>query len=152
MKKLIERQQFSENLKAFNLYEQLGRLLNALEEKKLTTETVDLINQEIEHLNSISHIDKHFVKSIKEKENRIIKLLEKRHKVVPKNYYRKLWMILGMSAFGIPMGVAFGLSLGNMGLLGIGLPIGMAVGAGVGSSMDKKALNEGRQLDFEAKY
>ena len=142
MKKLIERQQFSENLKAFNLYEQLGRLLNALEEKKLTTETVDLINQEIEHLNSISHIDKHFVKSIKEKENRIIKLLEKRHKVVPKNYYRKLWMILGMSAFGIPMGVAFGLSLGNMGLLGIGLPIGMAVGAGVGSSMDKKALNE----------
>jgi hypothetical protein len=152
MKKLIERQQVSENLKALNLYQQLGRLLKALEEKKLTSETVDLIDKEIEHLNSITHVDKHFAKSIKEKENIIIKLLEKRHKVVPKNYYRKLWMILGMSAFGIPMGVAFGISLGNMGLLGIGLPIGMAVGVGVGSMMDKKAISEGRQLDFEAKY
>jgi hypothetical protein len=36
-------------------------------------------------------------------------------------------MVLGMSAFGIPMGVAFGLSMGNIGLLGIGLPIGMGV-------------------------
>jgi hypothetical protein len=50
------------------------------------------------------------------------------------------------------MGVAFGISLGNLGLLGLGLPIGMAVGVGVGSMMDKKALQEGRQLDFEVKY
>ena len=49
------------------------------------------------------------------------------------------------------MGVPFGLSIGNLGMLGIGLPIGMAIGVGVGSSMDKKAFNEGRQLDFEVK-
>ena len=60
-------------------------------------------------------------------------------------------MVLGMSAFGIPMGVLFGLSIGNMGMLGIGLPIGMAIGVGLGSSMDKKAYNEGRQLDFVVK-
>jgi hypothetical protein len=152
MKKLIERQHLSENVKAENLYQQLGMLLKALEEKKVASDTVDLIDQEIEALNSISHPDKNFVKAIKEKENRIIRLVEKRHKVVPKNYYRKLWMILGMSAFGIPMGVAFGISLGNLGLLGIGLPIGMAVGVGVGSMMDKKAFSEGRQLDFEVRH
>lgn len=61
-------------------------------------------------------------------------------------------MVLGMSAFGIPMGVAFGLSMGNIGLLGIGLPIGMGVGVGVGSYLDKKALTEGRQLDVDLKY
>jgi hypothetical protein len=152
MKKLIERQHLSENVKAGNLYQQLGMLLKALEEMKVASDTVDLIDQEIEALNSISHPDKNFVKAIKEKENRIIRLVEKRHKVVPKNYYRKLWMILGMSAFGIPMGVAFGISLGNLGLLGIGLPIGMAVGVGVGSMMDKKAFSEGRQLDFEVRH
>jgi ABC-type phosphate/phosphonate transport system permease subunit len=152
MKKLIERQNISENLKASNSYQQLGKLLNALEVKALPTETIDLINQEIEQLNSITDIDKYFVKATKEKENRVIKLVEKKHKIVPKNYYKKLWMILGMSAFGVPIGIAFGLSIGNLAMLGIGLPIGMAIGVGVGSNMDKKAFNEGRQLDFEVKY
>jgi hypothetical protein len=151
MKKLIERKNISENSKASNAYEQLDKLLNTLALKELPVETVDLINNEIEQLNSISVIDKVFLKVTKEKENRVIKLIEKKHKIVPKNYYKKLWMVLGMSTFGIPMGVLFGLSIGNMGMLGIGLPIGMAIGLGLGSSMDKKAYNEGRQLDFEVK-
>jgi len=151
MKKLLERQNISGNLKAFNAYQQLGKLLNALEEKEFPAETVDLINYEIEQLNSISDVDNFLVKATKEKEIRLIRLVEKKHKVVPKNYYRKLWMLLGMSAFGLPMGVVFGLSIGNLGMLGIGLPIGMGIGVGVGSSMDKKAFNEGRQLDFEVK-
>jgi hypothetical protein len=151
MKVLIERKNISENLKASNAYQQLVKLLKALEVKELPTETVDLINHEIEQLNSISDIDKNFVNATKEMENRIIKLIEKKYKIVPKNYYRKLWMVLGVSAFGIPMGVAFGLSIGNFGMLAIGIGIGMAIGVGVGSSMDKKAFNEGRQLDFEVK-
>jgi hypothetical protein len=151
MKKLIERPNISENLKASNTYQQLGKLLNTLEVKELSAETVDLINHEIEQLNSIAGIDIYFVKATKEKENIIIKLVERKHKIVPKNYYKKLWMILGMSVFGVPMGVAFGLSIGNFGMLGISLPIGMAIGVGVGSNMDKNAFNEGRQLDFEVK-
>jgi len=151
MKKLIERKDISENFKVSNAYQQLGKLLNGLEVKELPTETVDLINNEIEQLNSISVIDKYFEKAIKEKENRIIKLIEKKHKIVPKNYYRKFWMIIGMSAFGIPIGLVFGLGIGNFGMLAIGIGIGMAIGVGVGTSMDKRAFNEGRQLDFEAK-
>ena len=61
-------------------------------------------------------------------------------------------MVVGMSAFGLPIGVAIGLSIGNIGLLGIGLPIGMGIGIIVGRLMDKKALAEGRQLDVEIKY
>lgn len=57
-----------------------------------------------------------------------------------------------MSAFGIPMGVAFGLSIGNLGMLGIGLPIGMGIGVAAGTVMDNKAFKEGRQLDFENDY
>ncbi|OYX91405.1 MAG: hypothetical protein B7Y76_14205, partial [Sphingobacteriia bacterium 35-40-5] len=90
-------------------------------------------------------------RKIKAKENSIVKLVENKHKIVPKNYYKKLWMVLGMSAFGIPVGVAFGLSIGNLGMLGVGLPIGMGIGVAVGTSMDNKALKEGRQLDFEVK-
>ncbi len=89
---------------------------------------------------------------IKKKQTRIIKLLEKEVKLVPKNYYRNLWLVLGMVTFGIPIGVAFGTSLGNMAFIGIGLPIGLAIGIAVGSGLDKKAFEEERTLDVEIKY
>jgi drug/metabolite transporter (DMT)-like permease len=89
---------------------------------------------------------------MKKTQTQIIKLIEKKHKLVTKNHYRNTWLAIGMAVFGIPLGVAFGTSLGNMALLGIGLPIGMAIGMGVGTGMDKKALEEGRQLDLEIKY
>lgn len=152
MKQLITRPDISENVKASNACQSLGKLLNALESKELSMETQDFIDQEVDQLNSILTIDQNFIKVIKSKESNIIKLVEKKHKIVPKNYYKKLWMVLGMSAFGIPMGVAFGLSIGNLGMLGIGLPIGMGIGVAAGTVMDNKAFKEGRQLDFENDY
>lgn len=152
MNNLITRQKIADNVKASNQYNQLGALIVALESMQLSTETTDFIDQEIEQLNAISDTDKSFAKAVKEKENKIVKLLEKNHKIVPKSYYQKLWMILGMSAFGVPIGVVFGIIMKNMGLLGIGLPIGMGVGVGFGSYLDKKALKEGRQLDVDLKY
>ena len=82
-------------------------------------------------------------------EFRILKLIEKEQKLVPKNIYRNRWLAIGMSAFGIPFRVAFGISLGNMAFLAIGLPLGMAIGIAIGAGMDKKAFEEGRQLDLE---
>lgn len=152
MKKLIERPGISENVKAGNIYGQLGQLLHALEQKELPNEVVGLIDNEIENLNSTSDSNKHFAASVKKTENKIVQLVEKKLKIVPRNYYKKLWFVLGMSAFGLPIGVAIGLSVGNLGLLGIGFPIGMGIGFAVGSNLDQKALKEGRQLDFEVKY
>lgn len=152
MKRLIERPGIAENEKASNVYGQLGQLLHALEQKELPGEVGALIDHEIETLNSTSDSNKKFAASVKKAENKIVQLVEKKLKIVPRNYYRKLWFVLGMSAFGLPIGVAIGLSVGNLGLLGIGLPIGMGIGFAVGSSLDQKALKEGRQLDFEVKY
>ena len=77
----------------------------------------------------------------------ILKIVLDKLKLVPKGFYRTQWMMLGMTIFGIPIGVAFGAALGNMGLLGTGLPIGMALGIGLGMAKDKKAETEGLQLD-----
>ena len=85
-------------------------------------------------------------------EFRILKLIEKEQKLVPKNIYRNRWLAIGMSAFGIPFGVAFGISLGNMAFLAIGLPLGMAIGIAVGTDLDKKALKNGKQIDVCPKY
>lgn len=152
MNTLVTREKLGGNVKLANQYQQLGALLIEINGKDLPKDTTDFIDKEIELINAIADDDKIFSKTIKASQKKIVQLLEKKHKIVPKKYYTALWMVLGMSAFGIPMGVAFGLSMGNIGLLGIGLPIGMGVGVGVGSYLDKKALNEGRQLDVDLKY
>jgi len=149
---LKERQNFSADTKTNRIYIQLGELLNQLRKRNLPENIIESVNQDIEVVNAASLIGNDFRKLVKQKQNKIIKLLEKDLKVVPKNYYRNMWLALGMSVFGLPIGVAFGASIGNMGLLGVGLPIGMAIGALVGSKMDKKALEEGRQLNIEIKY
>ena len=123
-----------------------------MEKKELPNEIVDFINQHIELLNSVSDSEKYFAKIIKENENEILKYIEKKINVVPKNHYRKRWLSLGVGAFGLPIGVTIGSVSGNMGMLSAGLPIGLGIGSVVGSSMDKKAFNEGRQLEFEVKH
>ncbi|AZA59430.1 hypothetical protein EG349_03650 [Chryseobacterium shandongense] len=110
------------------------------------------MNRETAIINSTALRDKDLHKVLKQKQNDIIKLLEKEHKIVPKNYYRNLWMAVGMGAFGLPIGVAFGLLMHNIALLSIGLPIGLGIGVVVGSSLDKKAEAEGRQLNVEIKH
>ena len=141
----------NEDFKLNEVYAQFTKLLIELEKRELPDKLVASINKDIDEINSISNIGKELKKQIIERLQRIIKLLEKDIKLVPRNYYRNMWMMLGMAVFGLPMGVVFGTSLGNMAYLGIGLPIGVAIGLGVGDGMDKKALKEGRQLDVEIK-
>lgn len=149
---LKERQNISDNIKLNRIYVQFGELLKELSKKDLPQKIIESINLDIEELNSTSLTSNDFIKLTKQKQTKIIKVIEKELKIVPKNYYRNIWLALGMSAFGLPIGVAFGLSVGNIGLLAIGLPIGMAIGMAVGSRMDKKAFEESRQLNIEIKY
>lgn len=149
---LNQRNSIFNNLKEKNNYDQLQQLLIAVAEKDIPDSVIEKINLVINFLNNVEEGDNRFQKMIKKAEADILKLLEKELKMVPVNHYKKLWMVLGMSAFGMPLGVAFGISVGNLGLLGLGFPIGMGIGVFFGISQDKKALAEGRQLAFEAKY
>lgn len=146
------REAIIENSKLNNAYIQLDDLLKELRKRDLPQAMVEEINTQLVALNSLSDSEKELKKAIKATESAIMKLLEKELKIVPKSYYRNIWMALGMGAFGLPLGVVFGMSIGNMGMMAIGIPIGMAIGLGVGMSMEKKAFEDGRQLDFEVKY
>ena len=148
----LNHQSDNDDFKLKEIYGQFKKLLFELEKRVLPDEIVDSINKDIVEINSITNTGKELRKQINQKLQRIFKLLEKDLKLVPRNYYRNMWSALGMAVFGLPMGVAFGTSLGNMAYLGIGLPLGLAIGIGVGDGMDKKALKEGRQLDIEIKY
>ena len=141
-----------QNVKLHNVYSQYKKLLELVSEKTLTDEIITEVNGDIAVINSCSESEKQLKKQIGKAQSSTIKLIEKELKLVTINHYRNTWLALGISVFGVPLGVALGASLGNMGYLGIGLPIGMVIGVAVGTKMDKKAKAEGRQLDIEMKY
>jgi len=138
----------SNNQKLENIHSQLINLINELNSRDIPGQIALEIDKEIESLNSISQPHYELLKSMRKSKTKILRLLEKKLKIVVRNHYRNLWMVLGMPSFGLPIGVSFGLALDNIGLLGIGLPIGMIIGMAVGSSMDKKAAAKGNQLSF----
>ena len=133
------------NPKTQKAYDQLIKLIDSLNEKKLTTEFVQKSNEEISKFDVIPEDDLSR-KIIHKTRSKIYNRAVKELKYVTKNYYLGIWMALGISAFGMPIGVMFGSAMDNMGLLSLGLPIGMAIGMAVGAGLDKKAQEEGRQL------
>ena len=132
-------------------YNQFERLILEIRKKKLPEEIAFVINRHITQLNSVEDMGKTLRNEIQKEQSKIVGLLAQKLKIVPINYFRKTWFVLGMTVFGIPIGAAFGLSLNNMAFLGIGLPIGMSIGLAIGARMDNKAKEEGRQLNIELK-
>jgi hypothetical protein len=148
---LTPRPSFEESPKLAKASQNLSTLILAIEKKSIPSIQQQKINEIMAGVNNFPGPDPELLKQIKSAQAAIIKLLEQELKLVPQNHYQLQWMVLGMAAFGIPMGVAFGTALGNLAFMGIGLPIGMGIGIAIGASKDKQAKEEGRQLDWVAK-
>lgn len=146
---LQKKDSIEKNEKLNNTFINFENLLINLKEKDLPEDIISAVNESVAALNSFEGTDKAHLKAIVTEKSKILLILQKQLGLVPKNYYRNLWMALGMSAFGIPLGLCFSLILDNFAFLGIGLPIGIAVGIAVGSGMDVKAEKEGKQLNID---
>jgi hypothetical protein len=146
IKELKQRGYFT-NEKNGKCYQKFSTLIDELLTLKLSSKVINFTNEQVDFLNKIQE-EKKLKRQVKVCQQKILRLLEKEHKIVPIGYYRNLWMVLRMSSFGLPLGVAFGASLSNMGLLGVGLPIGMVIGIAVGLKKDNQAAKEGRQLKY----
>jgi hypothetical protein len=147
LKELNQRPEFISNEKLNKKIGCFSALIDELSKRQLSENELETINTEIQNINAFSGSEKDFTKTLAKSQSNILKVIEKESKLVVKNHFRNLWLVLGMSTFGIPMGVSFGITMGNLGMLGLGLPVGMAIGIAVGTSLDAKAAKEGRQLD-----
>lgn len=127
----------------------LVNLIFAAGKHSLPESLINHINSEIDVISQFPGSTEDTTKKLAVFQKDLLQKLEKEHKLVPKNHYRNMWIPLGMTAFGLPIGTAFGLMMGNISLLAVGLPIGLGVGAAFGSAQDQKAKKEGRQLDFD---
>ncbi len=123
-------------------------LIQEIKKKKISNFNPDYINSCITELNEFEGAEKEFKKLVRKNKQRIFRYLEKEFKITPKNYHRNRWIGIGMLIYGVSFGVLFSVISGNFAFLGIGLPIGMVVGMAIGNHQDKKAEDEGRQLDI----
>ncbi len=148
----LEENNLSKEIKVDNIYIQLNQLIEELNKKEIPDSVIEKVNQQISEINQAIISNQKWKKVAKKRQYQIVKLIEKELKIAPKNHYRNMWLAIGIGGIGVPIGVAIGSGLGNLAFLGLGIPIGLAVGISVGTSMDKKAFEEGRQLDVEIKY
>jgi len=148
---LSPRLSFETNPKLAKSAYKVSSLLEAIGQKEIPESIQTQINEIITGVNDFPGPDTLLIKQMTSAKTSILKLLEKELGIVPKNHYQAQWMVLGMTVFGIPMGVAFGAALNNMAFIGIGLPIGMSIGIAIGNSKDKEASEKGKQLDWESK-
>ena len=128
-------------------YNTMRLLVEKINERDLNAATVEVVNEQVEILNSAD--DKVIKSTLRKTRSKILTVLEKEMKLVTANHYMTRWMALGMTVFGVPIGVSYGVAIDNMGMMGVGIAIGMSVGLAIGSGMDKKAKEEGRQLDVK---
>lgn len=149
LKSLQKRPKTERYPKALKLFHKFEKLIDELSHKTLPDEVIELINHEIHELNNSLAKEKTYHKDLKIAYDHILKLLRKQLKIVPKHYYRNLWLTVGMSSIGLPIGVAFGLAFDNMAFLGLGLPIGMSIGMIIGAGMDNKAKDKDKQIDID---
>lgn len=129
-------------------YENLENLLEELTRKEIPQALVLSINEHILLINSFSGTDEKLIKELRKSRNEILSMLQKELQVVPRYYYQRMWMATGITAFGLPIGVVFGVVLDNLACLALALPMGLLFGILIGSSLDKKALVSGKQLDL----
>ena len=124
-------------------------LWEELNEMELPKEVSSFINREVDHINSLEENGELFM-VLGRTQAAILKRIKEEMGLLPANYYRNMWLGLGMAVFGVPIGVIIGLSLQNMAFLGLGIPVGLVIGMAIGVASDARAKEEGRQLRFEA--
>lgn len=133
----------------YKAYKDLQSLLDELRDRTLDQEVITDINKKIDEMNNFRGDEKEHTKQLKKTQQSILYILHQKMRIVPQNYYRNMWMGLGMAVFGIPMGTVLGLVMENMAFIGAGIAIGVPLGLGIGTNLDKKAAQEGKQLNFE---
>ncbi len=129
--------------------QKLTDLLNALESKKEFHNGDIRILERLEKLVKNTEEKPHMVNShIDSCSADIITIAAKFYKLVSKKHYQNEWMTLGTS-IGLSFGVVIWLLSNDVVYFPLGISLGIVLGMAYGSELDKKALNEGRQLIIE---
>lgn len=122
-------------------------LISEIETKNIPEEVCYKVNYQIDKINSINgESEEQIKKQLEITFKKILNILEQDLGIIPQNYYRNMWLALGMSVFGLPLGVLIATFSSNISYLVFGMLIGMIAGLAYGSKKDQDALKENKVI------
>lgn len=74
--------------------------MNELKDKGLNHNVVAFINECVDDLNTSTFEGNKLIQFAIQKQSDILKQIEKEHRIVPKNHYRNIWGLAGMTIWG----------------------------------------------------
>lgn len=123
-----------------------AKLLAAIEKKGVPVEDLESHLSTLKNHLALEDLKRVYIQRVY---SQIVQLVQKKHGYVRPKHYQTQWMILGISLFGVPIGLIFSLVvLDNIAFMGLGFGFGMPIGIAIGMQMDKKAEAEGKVLDL----
>jgi len=149
LKKLEDKSNFN-SLQLGKSYKRFAYLIYELHGHDLSQNTIIFINEHIELINKIEK-ENSLLKQIRVSQNKVLKLLEKKHGIAPRGYYQKLWFFYGITIIGIPSGIALGIILDDLQFVWIGWLIALMISFQIGRSKGKDLARFGRQLNFKSR-
>ena len=112
-------------------------LLYALKQQQnLSADSLLFINAQIKDFNASSHTIRTAISDLSTLQNAILRQVRVSDNIRLKNYYKSHWMILGILAIGIPLGLMFH-TYTEINIL-LGLILGLGCGYLIGYSKDRK--------------
>lgn len=146
--KCKERENIGQNKKLEKSYQKIQALVEELNKIEIPAEISSSINKDISKLDSFKGADNMLTKAINKTYSGILKLVRIELGLVPRHYYQNIWMALGLSVFGVPLGILYSTVTDNPGLFTIGIAMGLPIGLAIGIEKDKKAEKENKQLQI----
>ena len=139
----------SDNKKLQKALDVMEAFLSELQKREIPFHVQEIINEKIDEINAFTGNDKELKKCIERFYVDTLRLIKEQMGIIPHNYYQNRWLSLGMTIFGLPLGVIMSTITGNMVFLALGLPVGLTLGLAIGRWKDKKAEAENKQIQVE---
>jgi len=149
--KLIQLKQLKNvehNQKLNKVYLYFLNLTTDLENRQLSLNVIDIINEEINNINKFSGTNKEVIKNIELSIKNVLITIEKELDIVLKQHYQRLWMIYGMI-----IGTLFSIIVTTIGYentwytFPTGTSIGLLLGLIAGKKKDSTVKKRNLQLN-----
>jgi CHAT domain-containing protein len=129
-------------------FHKLVVLVDELNKKEIPADMQEQINLEIDTIGKFEENPDEQTKTVKKVYQKLLNLIRKQLGIVPEKYYQNIWMVLGLTVFGVPLGILYAAATSNPGLFTIGIAMGLPIGLAIGIQMDKKAARENKQIQI----
>lgn len=144
---------FSSDTEVLTAYRRIEQLLHDVQSRKLKTSSIDAINMMIiplmEAESSIS--TREYLKLLNNAEKELLLFLSNEYGWLVKKYYTTKWLLIGVLAIGIPVGVLLVLLSNRKSFLILGLFLGSLLGQWIGNKKDERLKLSGKQLNISRK-